>query len=148
MANFVKISEAVSLGLHTMALLARGGAKRSTNQELAETLGGSAHHLAKVMQRLVRAGLVESVVGPGGGFRVLRAADDIRLVEIYEAIEGPLGEPGCLPTGQLCYGVDCVFGDFVRRINREVCDYLREHALTTLVDGAAFVQPKQEAIDG
>ena len=64
MANFVRISEAASLGLHTMALLAKRGETRTTNQEIADMLGASVHHLAKVMQRLVRAGLVDSAVGP------------------------------------------------------------------------------------
>jgi len=139
MANFVKISEAASLGLHTMALLAKRGERRTTNQEIAEMLGGSVHHLAKVMQRLVRAGLVDSAVGPQGGFRLAKAPEDINLSHIYEAIEGPLGEPGCLLAKQICGGLDCVLGDFIQRINRDVRDFFTERTLATLVDGVAFV---------
>lgn len=139
MANFVRVSEAASLGLHTMALLARRGEKRTTNQEIADMLGGSVHHLAKVMQRLVRAGLVDSAVGPQGGFWLAKAPEDINLSDIYEAIEGPLGEPGCLLTKRICEGLDCVLGDFIQKINRDVRAFFTERTLATLVDGVAFV---------
>lgn len=67
MAKLVSFSEAVSLGLHTMALLAVEPERRLRNQQIAETLKASGHHLAKVMQRLVRAGLVKSTPGATSG---------------------------------------------------------------------------------
>lgn len=142
MSNFVKISEAASLGLHTMALLAKHGDRRWTNQEIAASLHGSVHHLAKVTQRLVRAGLIESAVGPQGGFRLARPSKTIRLLEIYEAIEGRLQESGCLLTNPVCREgrAGCVLGGLVQKINREVREYLTKTTLAKLVSGAAFLQ--------
>ena len=54
-----------------MALLAAHPRERMSAGRIAELLGASQAHLAKVMQRLVKAGLVDSVRGPGGGFGVL-----------------------------------------------------------------------------
>ena len=136
----VRISEAASLGLHTMALLARPGQKRSTNQEIAEILGASVHHLAKVMQRLVRAKLVDSAVGPQGGFRLAHAARRIKLLEIYEAIEGPMGEPGCLLATRICEGNDCVLGELVQRLNAEIRRYLVRTTLAVMVESIALIK--------
>lgn len=144
MANMVKISEAASLGLHTMALLANQSEGRSTGKEIAEILGASVHHLAKVMQRLVRAGLVDSAVGPQGGFRLAKPAGRVRLLTIYEAIEGPLGEPECLLAKRICEGRDCVLGELVLRVNQEIGDYLRGETLASLAKSSALVRGLQK----
>ncbi len=140
MANLIKISEAASLGLHAMALLANRGKQRLTSQQIAGMLGASVHHLAKVMQKLAHAGLVDSVVGPQGGFRLDKAAGRIRLLTIYEAIEGSLSEPQCLLAKQICTGGDCMLGELVQRLNQEIRDYLRDVRLTTLAKGHALLR--------
>lgn len=140
MANMVKISEAASLGLHTMALLANQGKGRSTGKEIADILGASVHHLAKVMQRLVRAGLVDSAVGPQGGFRLAKPAGRIKLLTIYETIEGPLGEPQCLLAEQICNGEDCLLGGLIHRLNDEIRSYLKQTTLASLAKSSALVR--------
>jgi len=127
-----------------MAILANRDGSRCTSQEVAEILGASVHHLAKVMQRLVRAGLVDSAVGPQGGFRLAKPAGRVRLLTIYEAIEGPLGEPQCLLAKRICEGHDCVLGELVQRLNQEICEYLRGATLATLAKGSALVKSLDE----
>ena len=122
-----------------MAFLASRGEARCTNHDIAEVLHASVHHLAKITQRLARAGLVDSAVGPSGGFRVARPASDIRLLEIYEAIDGPLGEPECLLGEPICDGGECVLGGLVEKVSREVRSYLSETTLADLVERVAFV---------
>jgi Rrf2 family protein len=140
MANLVRISEAASLGLHTMALLAKRQDRRWTNQELAETLGASVHHLAKVMQRLVRNGLVRSAVGPQGGFQLAKPPSRIKLMDIYQAIEGPLAEPGCLLGKPICDGKDCLLGEVVQKLEREIRGHLATTTLSKMVDQMAFLK--------
>jgi len=55
-SKLVNISEAASLGLHTMALLAKHGEQRATNQEIAAALKGSSHHLAKYNEKFAKPG--------------------------------------------------------------------------------------------
>ena len=88
--NMLRISEAASIALHTMAYLARNKDRMVSTHEIAGAMGLSENHLAKVRQRLVKAGLVEAQRGPSGGFMLSRPAEDITLLEVYEAIEGPL----------------------------------------------------------
>ena len=134
MNSALRISEATSLAFHTMALLSAEPERRHSVKELAETLSVSEAHLAKVMQRLAKQGLVESVRGPGGGFRLGENMSDVKLLEIFEAIEGPFNPSNCLLGGILCGGRKCVFGELVRTVNDKVLTYLRETRLGELAD--------------
>lgn len=49
-------------------------------------------YLEQIFQRLRRAGIVESKRGPGGGYSLARAAADLTLRQVIEAVEGPLAE--------------------------------------------------------
>jgi Rrf2 family protein len=131
MGSLVRISEAASLAIHTMALLARESNEHFTNETIARRLGASGHHLAKVMPRLVRAGLVESVRGPLGGFRLGVSAKDVQLLQIYEAVEGPVADAGC-PLGRpACRKKNCMLGTLMCQLHQQACDYL---ANTTVED--------------
>jgi Rrf2 family protein len=133
MASLVKISEAASLAIHTMALLAREREEHFTNREIARRLGASGHHLAKVMQRLVRAGMVESLRGPAGGFRLGVLPKDVELLQIYEAVEGPITESQAMcPLGRpACQKETCVLGTLMCRLQEQAREYL---AGTTVED--------------
>jgi Rrf2 family protein len=141
MTQLVNISEAVSLALHTMALLAKDSRQRLTNREIADMLGASGHHLAKVMQRLVKARLVDSVSGPRGGFVLGKPAGGTTLLAVYEAIEGPLVGCGCLLNKPICRGSCCVLGEVLDSIHRQLQDYLEK---TTLAELAATVSLQGE----
>ena len=138
MPRLINISEAVSLGLHTMVLLATDTERRFSNPEIAETLDVSGHHLAKVMQRLVRAGLVDSVSGPRGGFLLATPAQEIGLLRIYEAIEGTLADEGCLLRKSTCDGRNCVLGEVLHSLHEQLRDYLSNTTLAGLAEGSPF----------
>lgn len=133
MQHNLRISEAASLALHAMALLAGDERRARPTREMAETLNVSDHHLAKVMQRLGRAGLVQSQRGPRGGFRLARQRESISLLEVYEAVEGPLAGQTCLLGHPVCQG-PCALSGLMRRLGDDVKTYLSG---TTLGDLAA-----------
>ena len=58
--------------------------------------------LAKIFQHLNRVGLVNSFRGTGGGFKLSRSADQISLLEIVEAVEGPIVLNRCLIAEGTC----------------------------------------------
>ena len=130
MANAFRVSEACSLGLHAMTMLSNCPDRPVTNHEMARTFHVSENHLAKVMQSLVRAGLVHSVRGPRGGFALAQDAKDISLLQVYEELDGPLTCEPCLFGVPVCEG-DCILGDEMKRLNSELRDYLQR---TTLAD--------------
>ena len=120
MASFIKISEAASLAFHTVAYLSQNTDRRVTRHEIARKLVASENHLSKVLQRLVHAGIVRSTRGPSGGFRIRSSWEKIRLMEIYEAIEGPLDADRCLLDFAACRGNRCSLGVLVHRTNEAV----------------------------
>ena len=85
----MKLSEGVEWAAHCLVVLARSpGGGPLPARRLAEFHGIPAPYLSKHLQALARAGLVESVPGPRGGFRLSREPDDITLLEVVEAVDG------------------------------------------------------------
>ncbi len=129
MALFPQFSEAVSLALHSMVLLSQSTSPLTT-KEIAEKTEASVHHLAKVFQRLGKAGLVVSERGPKGGFVLARPPGEITLLEVYEAIEGPFATRGCLLAKGQCPFSSCVFGELLRDFTLRLRVYLSSHRLS------------------
>lgn len=132
MSSVLKISEAASLAMHAAALLAANPERPYSTREMAEMLLVSEAHLSKVLQQMARAGLVRSARGPGGGFRLGRPSSRIRLLEIYELIEGRLTRTDCLLATKACSGGGCIFGGFLESVNRQFRDYLAKTPLSKL----------------
>lgn len=128
----LKISDAASLALHTMVLLAANQDRLVSNREIATTLKVSEAHLSKVLQRLAKVGIVSSIRGPKGGFRLGKMGDSISLLQVYEAIEGPLLYNDCLLTNKICKTTDCVIGTLLNDINKQVKKYLEDTTLKKL----------------
>lgn len=62
---------------------------------LSERTGVPRDYLAKVMRQLVRAGIVTGQRGKGGGFRLARAPDRVRLIDVFEAVDTELALGRC-----------------------------------------------------
>lgn len=57
---------------------------------------------AKIFQSLVRAGLVRSNRGSGGGFTLAKAPEEITVLDVIEAIEGKIALQRCLTEPTAC----------------------------------------------
>jgi len=134
MSEIIHISEAASIGLHAMMLLAAEDHRLLSTKEMARKLSVSEAHLSKVMQRLAKVELVRSAKGPSGGFILDRPKEKIMLIEVYEAIEGPLVHRNCLLKKPLCGGgKSCIFGGLFNRLNREVTEHLAGKSLSDVM---------------
>jgi Rrf2 family nitric oxide-sensitive transcriptional repressor len=74
--------------LRVLMYLAVEKDRLATISELARSYGISENHLMKVVHQLAKSGLVESVRGKGGGIRLARKPDEIRLGGVIRASEG------------------------------------------------------------
>ena len=132
MSGFLKFSDAASLALHSAAFLAGKDNDLASTGEIAAALWLSQAHLSKVLQRLTKAGIVESVRGPGGGYELARPAREISLKDIYEAVEGPLDASSCPFDIPACRSGSCVLGgEFVRK-GKELVKHLADTPLSSL----------------
>lgn len=130
MANPWKISEALSLALHGAVYLAAHPDERIKAGMIADELGFSSAHLMKVLQKLEWAGIVRAVRGPKGGFTLARPAKKIALLEVYEAIEGPLQVTKCLLEEPSCSNGRCIFGNLNVEVNSRIKSYLKKTKLS------------------
>ena len=85
-----------------------------------------------MLQRIARAGLVKSFRGPRGGFKLADKDGDTTLLEVYEAVEGPLEEGRCLMGTSVCSGERCILGGLLETTNREIREYLAGTKLSEL----------------
>lgn len=84
-------------------LSAHHGAGRRKNREIAEATHVPSPFLARILARLVRAGIVKATAGQDGGYELLRAPEDLSLFEVIEAVEDVTPRE-CVLRSELCFG--------------------------------------------
>lgn len=138
MPQMLHVSDAAGMGIHACSLLAAAPENQSlTSQSMAETLHGSANHMAKILQRLTKAGIVSSTRGPNGGFTLACDPKKTSVLDVFEAIEGPIREEHCMLKIPVCSpSKTCIMGCLVRDVQDMV---RRRFAETTLEDMARFL---------
>lgn len=122
----VKLSEAASLAIHACLWLSSDPETYHPTREICGDLHCSQAHLAKVVQALARASLIDSQRGPSGGVRLAHPPSQTTLLAIYEAIEGPTVATGCLLPAAVCPGKACVIGKAISDLNRQFITLLQE----------------------
>jgi Rrf2 family protein len=132
MSKIVAYSEAASIGIHSMVLIARQGQMMNV-LKIAEATGSSKHHVAKILQRLVKDGFLGSTRGPSGGFTLNVDPSKITLLQIYEAIEGKVVIPECPVEHQVCPFLKCIMGTVVGQMTQLFIDYLKTNTVADLI---------------
>ena len=128
MSKVFALSEAASIAIHSMVLIARSENGMNV-MHVAEMTGFSKNHIAKVLQRLVKNDLLKSVRGPAGGFTMRKNPGDVTLLEIYESIEGPLDITDCPLSNDICNFEKCVMGNVVNKMTLEFKKFLKDQTL-------------------
>jgi Rrf2 family protein len=99
----MQLTRAADYAIRSMIYLATlPPGTRATLSGLASAAECPEHFLAKILQRLVRARIVSSRRGEGGGFELGRPADALSVLDVLEAIEGPLNLNFCLTAPDAC----------------------------------------------
>jgi len=102
----MKLSTKSRYAVTALADIALNGAEAPVALgDIAERQEISVAYLEQLFVRLRRAGLVQSVRGPGGGYRLARAADEIKIAEVMVAVDERLNAMGC--NGEYEKGVGC-----------------------------------------
>ncbi len=87
----MKLTRASSYALHAVAFMAaQKSEKPVASHKIAEDRGIPERFLLKVLKPLVSARVLRSVKGPNGGYQLARPASDISMLEILEAVDGPI----------------------------------------------------------
>ncbi len=116
---------------------AHGDAGPVTLAEIAARQSISHSYLEQLFSRLRRAGVVESVRGPGGGYRLARPADETRVADIIVAVDEPITATRCAAReGAGCTGRNerCITHDLWDELGRQIYLFLSGVTLADIVD--------------
>jgi len=87
----VKLTHATAYAVQALVFLARSGDSRPVaSHDVAAAHGIPERFLLKCLKPLVSAGVLRGVKGPNGGYRLARPAGQVTLLEVVEAVDGPV----------------------------------------------------------
>lgn len=108
-----------------VALAARFGGKPASTRYLAKSEDVPYQLACKLLQKLHRAGLADSIMGPQGGFYLSRAPGEISVLEVVEAIQGPISLNRCVLGVGACPREDnCPISERLIELQRQINKYL------------------------
>ena len=90
MLKLTKKADYALMAMKHLADHADEGTRSASAKDVADSFGIPPEALAKILQRLAKAGLLHSQHGTNGGYRLARAAHTISAFEVIQAIDGPL----------------------------------------------------------
>lgn len=114
------MSEGSTIALHAALHLGKGQGAPVTTHSAAEVMKVSEAHLSKILQRLHKAGIVKALRGPKGGYVLNRPLTQIRLLDIFEAIDGPMKFNSGSITAPNCETDGCMLGSLLNEVNKLV----------------------------
>ena len=127
-----------------MTDLARHGAGRAVSlAEIAARQEISLSYLEQLFARLRRGGLVSSVRGPGGGYRLARPAGETSIAEIVLAVDEPLHATRCGNTGRGCMpgGEKCLTHNLWEELGRHIHAFLAGVTLADVLEERVGARP-------
>ena len=133
MINMLAITEATSIAIHLCVRLTQTGEKFYSTRKVAEEFDLSVHHLAKVVQKLVKAGILESSRGGQGGVRLLKPKEELSVFDLNMAVvEFETG--ACLLDPKICPGCTCALGKWMAAEIKKIHDVLQQITIKKIVD--------------
>jgi len=136
----IRVSTRGRYALRAMVDLAlHADGEPALRQEIAERQDISADYVAQLFRPLHKAGLVEGVKGPGGGYLLARDAADITAGDVVRVVEGPVAVVHCAleDDDPACNRVDrCVTRLLWKRLSAVMTEFLDSVTLQDLRDEA------------
>ena len=124
------------MAMADLARRERDIARAVTLSDIAARQEISLSYLEQLFARLRRKGLVKSTRGPGGGYRLAKAADATSIADIVHAVDEPLRATRCKEAkGCMIRGERCLTHDLWADLGDRIEDYLASVSLADVVGG-------------
>jgi len=138
----MRVTRYTDYSLRVLMFLGMTEERRSTIREISEAFDISRNHLMKVVQQLVSEGYVDSVRGVGGGLRLAKSPDRVRIGQVVRAMEPDMGLVECMRPGNTCVITEaCRLRGMLTRARQDFLDSLDQHTLAELIG-----QPERERL--
>ena len=132
----LKLTKKADYALMAMKHLAERATDGSQSaKDVADAYGIPPEALAKILQRLAKAGLLQSQHGTNGGYTLARSAHTISAFEVIQAIDGPLFITSCITVRGECGQSDrCTIREPLRKVNESIEQVLRRIKITEMTE--------------
>jgi Rrf2 family protein len=136
----LRLSTKGQYGVRAMYEIARGYPDEVVNiKKISEKQDVTVAYLEQILHKLKNAGLIKSVKGPGGGYKLSRGPSDISIGAIVKELEGPVAITSCLDPSEGCVRVDsCVTHLLWKALGQQIETFLNTITLADLVNGSSF----------
>lgn len=123
----MQITRQADYALRAMVYLARlSPNQRASTSQIAEEQHIPPSFLAKIIFQLSIAGLIHTSRGARGGVTLARPPEEITVLDVVEAIDGPIALNECTsPSGVCMFGEDCPMKPIWCDTQKELIDRLR-----------------------
>jgi Rrf2 family protein len=142
----LKLTKKADYGLMAMKHLAEHAHNGACSaKDVAESYGIPPEVLAKILQRLTKAGLLHSQHGINGGYTLARAANEISAYEVIRAIDGPLFITSCITVRGECDQTQrCTIREPLRKVNQSIEEVLKKIKIAEMTEaGDGSGEPKK-----
>jgi Rrf2 family protein len=121
----MKLSQASRYAIHALVFMgARKDNQPVASHIVARAQGIPERFLLKILKLLVAARVLQSIKGPNGGYRLARPAREVSLLEVIEAVDGPI-------RGQVSFPRDETHGGLNKRLD-QICTRAAEQVRSQL----------------
>lgn len=129
----LRFSKKADYALMAMKHLAIGPARHASARSIAQRYRIPLELMAKILQSLVRTGLLRSRHGIRGGYELARTPSAISVLEVIQAIDGPLSLTSCSETDHCCAQFrSCCIRDPLWQIRDRIMQTLRSFSIFDL----------------
>ncbi len=145
----LRLSKKADYALIAMKHLSRpGGDGESTSaREIAEQYGIPLELMAKVLQRLVRSGLLGSTQGTRGGYTLQRPSASISVADVIQAIDGPFTVTACSTDDHACEQYEkCSIRDPLWRLRERILQAMGTVSVAELASDAERAELEQRVV--
>src|ERR1700748_3015172 len=141
----LKLTKRADYGLMAMKHLAEHGTKSSCRaKDVAEGDRIPQEALAKILQRLVKAGLLNSQHGTNGGDTLARDPASISAFEVIRAIDGPLFITSCVTVRGECDQTNrCTIREPLRKVNESIEQVLKNIKISQMKEEPETIEVKK-----
>lgn len=104
-------------------------------RDIAESQQISEKYISRLIIDLRRAGIVRSIRGAKGGFRLAKSPREVTLLDIVEVMEGPLAIVDCVRTPEKCpRNQRCVSREIWNNLNSDIRESMRKVTLQDIIE--------------
>ncbi len=130
----MKLQKSTVIALCSVLEAALDPSRQISSAGVAEKYGVSPHHLAKVLRRLGRAGLLNSTRGVGGGYRFSGNVKRTTLMDIIDLFEDMIVEPGNPLAPKYSTSVERAIGQVLIEIDETAKAVFKSITLATMIN--------------